>query len=212
VVAAFDFDGTLTRHDSLLPFLRRLCGDAAVLRVVVRRLPVIVAAAAGWVSRHRAKEAVLGPLLRGRRLEEVTAVAEDYARRLLGRLDRRALRWLEWHRRRGDEVVIVSASPELYLVPVGQALGCRAVLATRLEVAPDGRLTGRIAGRNVRGSEKVARLERWLEGTGAELWAYGDSRGDRELLARARRPFRRCRGGFRALEVRAADLTPGSGP
>jgi len=195
LVAAFDFDGTLTPHDSLLPFLRRLCGDLAVLRVVLRRLPLLAAAGAGWGSRHRAKEAVIGPLLGGRRLEEVAAAAEEHARRLVAGLDRRALRWLEWHRRRGDEVVIVSASPELYVAPVGRALECRAVLATRLEVGADGRLTGRIAGRNVRGPEKVQRLEGWLDGVDAEVWAYGDSRGDRELWARADRAFRRSRRG-----------------
>jgi phosphatidylglycerophosphatase C len=199
VVAAFDFDGTLTRGDSLVPFLRRLCGDAAVLRVVLPRLPVLAATAAGLCSRHRAKESVLRPLLAGRRLEDVAEVAEEYACRLRDEVGGPALRRLEWHRARGDDVVVVSASPELYLAPLGRALGCRAVLATRLEVGDDGRLTGRILGRNVRGAEKVARLEDWLAGRGVELWAYGDSAGDRELLARADRRFLRSRRGLRAV-------------
>ncbi|MGH9000745.1 MAG: haloacid dehalogenase-like hydrolase, partial [Acidimicrobiia bacterium] len=50
-----------------------------------------------------------------------------------------------------------------------------------------GRLTGALLGANCRGAEKVARLREWLGGEELEvdLWAYGDSRGDAELLALA---------------------------
>lgn len=192
VVAAFDFDGTLSRRDSLVPFLRSLCGAPALVRVVLSRLPVILAAGAGWVSRGRAKEALLRGLIAGRRVEEVEPVAERFARHLLGSgMWRPALERLEWHRRRGDQVVIVSASPALYLAPLGRALGVDAVLATGLQVDSAGRLTGRLEGGNVRGPAKVDRLDAWLGGDPAEVWAYGDSGGDRQLLARADHGFRR---------------------
>ena len=35
-IAAFDFDGTLTRRDTLLPFLTRACGPRAVGRIASR--------------------------------------------------------------------------------------------------------------------------------------------------------------------------------
>ena len=106
---------------------------------------------------------------------------------------------LEWHRARGHRLVIVSASPESYLAPVGDDLGVDAVVATRLDVGPDGRLTGDYDGRNCRGAEKLARVRRlmaqWtadgtVDTTGASaisavLWAYGNSDGDRQLLAGA---------------------------
>ncbi len=90
-----------------------------------------------------------------------------------------------WHRRAGHKLVVVSASPELYVAPLGQRLGFDAVLGTRLEVGPDGRLTGRIEGCNCRGQEKVERLRAWMGPEPAFLYAYGDSAGDRELLAAA---------------------------
>ena len=67
------------------------------------------------------------------------------------------------------------------------------VVATRLEVDPDGRCTGRLAGHNCRAAEKLIRLDRWLADhsltrSDIELWAYGDSAGDRELLAAAQHP------------------------
>jgi len=196
VVAAFDFDGTLSHRDSLVPFLVRLCGAPALLRVGLPRAALVAGAGAGIVSRDRVKESILLPLLSGIPLETAEAEAAAYADHLVDRGLRSDVRErLEWHRARGDEVVIVSASPELYLGHVGRALGCAAVLATRLEAA-DGRLTGRLVGRNVRGPEKVARLDAWLDGGRPQIWAYGDSDGDRQLLARADHAFRRRRGGL----------------
>lgn len=197
VVAAFDFDGTLSRRDTFVPFLRSACGDAALAGAIASRLHVLLAAGVGRVSRGRAKETLLQPLLGGRRLADLEPVAEAFAARVLATaMWPPGLERLEWHRRRGDEVVIVSASPELYLAPVGRELGARAVLATGLEVDGAGRITGRLAGPNVRGAEKVVRLDAWLGGDAAEVWAYGNSDGDRQLLARADRGFRRSGGGF----------------
>jgi phosphatidylglycerophosphatase C len=99
---------------------------------------------------------------------------------------------MEWHRARGHRLVIVSASPEAYLVPVGDELGVDTVVATRLAVGDDGRLTGGYDGANCRGQEKITRVRRWIEtqtdgdgdatGPTAVLWAYGNSKGDRQLL------------------------------
>ena len=86
--------------------------------------------------------------------------------------------------------MIVSASLGVYLRPIAERLRFDAVLATELEVGADGRLTGRLAGANVRGAEKARRLDAWLGGEPAYVWAYGDSSGDRELWARADRPVR----------------------
>jgi phosphatidylglycerophosphatase C len=101
-------------------------------------------------------------------------------------------RRLEWHRRAGHRLVIVSASPTIYLETAGRLLGVDAVLATELEVDGNGRLTGRLSRPNCRGAEKALRLQAWLESAGRapsgrprELWAYGDSAGDGEMLALA---------------------------
>src|SRR5262249_12396536 len=95
----------------------------------------------------------------------------------------------EWHRDRGDALVIVSASFADYLRPVAEHLRFDAVLATELEVDDHGRLTGRLAGPNVRGPEKARRLDAWIAERHPDepvtVWAYGDSSGDREMWERA---------------------------
>jgi phosphatidylglycerophosphatase C len=102
---------------------------------------------------------------------------------------------------------LVSASPEYYVKPVGDELGVDGVVATRLEVDRDGKLTGRFDGGNCRGAQKLARLVQWMEtspdarpdGEGAHdvtthkrddngrpyLWAYGNSAGDLQMLGAA---------------------------
>ncbi len=97
---------------------------------------------------------------------------------------------LRGHVDAGDTVVLVSASFEVYLRPLAELLGVHDVLAVRLEVDSNGVLTGRLDGPNCRGPEKVVRLHEWLDRNAGgrravHLSAYGDSRGDRELLADA---------------------------
>jgi phosphatidylglycerophosphatase C len=91
--------------------------------------------------------------------------------------------------------VIVSASLGAYLRPIAEQLRFDAVLCTELEVGTDGVLTGRMDGPNVRGLEKARRLDHFLDGRPAAVWAYGDSSGDRELWARADHAVRVTRRG-----------------
>jgi phosphatidylglycerophosphatase C len=196
-VAAFDFDGTLVAGDSLVPFLRRVCGTSAVVRALALESPRLLRAARWADGREPAKAALFGRLLAGRRPIDLEPVAVAYAEHLVAeRLRADTLRRVDWHRANGHELVIVSASPALYLAHVGRLLDFDAVLGTRLEVAA-GRFTGRLDGRNVRGEEKVVRLRAHLGGAAVRLWAYGDSAGDRELLALAdvgtRVKRKRCR-------------------
>jgi phosphatidylglycerophosphatase C len=194
-VAAFDFDGTLTRRDSLAPFLASLVG-ARRLAVAGARLGVpLLGAAIGRSSRDVAKERLLVALLAGRPFEEVAESGRRYGMRLARerlRPDTRAR--VDWHQDQGHQVVIVSASLDVYLEPVVRELDADALLCTRLEVDGDGRCTGRLLGGNCRGDEKARRLRAHLDagpGSGAvTLWAYGDSAGDDAMLAMADHPVR----------------------
>ena len=97
-------------------------------------------------------------------------------------------RRLDWHRGRGDRVVVVSASPDAYVRVAAERLAADGAIATRLEVDDSGRLTGRYDGGNCRGEEKIRRLRLWMADAGLEdarLWAYGNSRGDLRMLRAA---------------------------
>jgi phosphatidylglycerophosphatase C len=186
VVAAFDFDGTLARGDSLIPFLVMVRGRARVGAALSAMGPSIAWALAGGGDRDAAKQALVTRLLRGLPADKVSELGEAYALELAERrLRPDTAERVAWHRGQGHELVIVSASLTAYLDPLGRILGFDRVLATSLEADPDGRLTGRLAGGNVRGPEKAARLRAYLDGAACEIWAYGDSAGDHDLFALA---------------------------
>jgi phosphatidylglycerophosphatase C len=191
-VAAFDFDGTLTTGGSVFSFLVAVRGAAPVLATSARLAPRLARAAlAGGSTADRTKEDLFVRLLAGQEAAAVEAIARTFARDHLARRVRTdARRRLDWHRARGDLVVIVSASPECYVRHVGERLGAAGVVATRLEVDGSGKLTGRYDGSNCRGQEKLRRLDAWIDdhggrATGTGLWAYGNSRGDLALLRAA---------------------------
>jgi phosphatidylglycerophosphatase C len=189
-VAAFDVDGTLTTADCVVPFLRRTVGTPTLVRRMLRT-PVGLTRAGVRRDRDALKAASAAATFRGLPIELVEADARLFAREVHDRrLRREVVESLHRHADAGDTVLLVSASFEVYLRPLAELLGAHDVLAVRLEVGEGGILTGRLEGPNCRGPEKVVRLHDWLDrhagGRAAvHLTAYGDSRGDRELLADA---------------------------
>jgi phosphatidylglycerophosphatase C len=192
-VAAFDFDGTLTDAGSVFPFLVSVRGWWPVLRAVFRLSPRLLrAAVTGGTTADSVKETLFTRLLGGLPKEEVDRRGAVFAERHLRRhLREDTKRRLDWHRSQGHYTVIVSASPESYVIPSGHLLGTDGVVATRLAVGGGGLLTGGYEGKNCRGAEKYARLivhlrsRGLLSSNGGEqplLWAYGNSRGDLRLL------------------------------
>lgn len=187
VVAAFDFDGTLTHRDTLLPFLIRSLGWPRFLRALLLSAPWLAAYALRLMSNHRAKARLLQVSLAGMRPEQAQGHAQDFVDHYLpGQWQAWGLQQLVQHQRQGHRCVIVSASPDIYLQAVATSLGVDAVLCTEMELK-GGRYSGRMATPNCHGEQKVLRLQAWLrttlgEGALPELHAYGDTRGDLPLL------------------------------
>jgi phosphatidylglycerophosphatase C len=190
VVAAFDVDGTLTTRDCVRPFLERAVGRRRLVTALLRR-PLATVVAAARRDRDRFKEIIVGGSLRGKVITEVEATGEQFAQFVLVNwLRPDTLRRLRWHQRAGHRTVIVSASLAAYLRPLALRLGIDDVLCTDATRSGD-RYGDRLIGLNCRSAEKRRRFEQWLEEhrwADAEVWAYGDSAGDRELLARADHP------------------------
>lgn len=187
VVAVFDFDGTLTRRDTLLPFLRYLLGDTQIARHALVLSPTLFGYGLGLINNGVAKERVFMQCLSGMEIAELRQQGERFAETVLPHILRsEAMQRLAWHKQQGHRCIAISASLELYVRPWAQGAGFEEVIATQLEVQPDGRVTGKLAGVNCYGHEKVRRLEMLLgPRSGYSLYAYGDSRGDRELLSSA---------------------------
>lgn len=182
-LVAFDFDGTLTCKDSFMAFLAWRSTPARFALGLIRLAPSAVA----WLrhrDRGRLKAAAVREFLRGLSREQLEAQAQRFATeqaRRLFRPDAVAV-WKRWQAD-GARLVIVTASPETLVAPFARGLGADLLIGTRLAYDDAGRVTGAFEGANCRGAEKVTRLK---AAYGPDLRleaAYGDTDGDKEMLA-----------------------------
>ena len=196
-VAAFDLDGTLTEGGSVIHWLSAVGGRRAVRRAVAHHASTLaVGAIRSGHTADDAKEALFTEVLADRALDDVTSISAAFADEHLRAAIRPVLAArFAAHLDAGHTVVIVSASPALYVDRIASSLGAHGAAATRLAVDDRGRLTGRYEGRNCRGTEKLRRVRELLgelgvadTGAALPLFAYGNSRGDLRLLEAADRP------------------------
>ena len=199
VIAAFDFDGTLTQRDTLIPFLRRGLGWPRFLVALLLCAPWLAAFALRLIPNHVAKQKLLLATLKNRTTPEM----DDWTNRWLahdfpGQLQSWTMAQLAEHQQAGHCCVMVSASPDVYLKRAAKQLGFDALLCTDMAVV-DGRLTGLMQTPNCHGEQKVVRLKAWMierfgENSGAKVvYAYGDTAGDKPMLRLAEHAFYRAK-------------------
>lgn len=192
-VAAFDFDGTLLDGDCLLILHSLVRSPIGRLADGVQLMPALLL----WKSRLRSTawfkqvflQRVLTPALQARSPEQQQDLLQrSLANALWQRLRPEALASLAWHRQQGHRLVIVSASPHCLLQPIATRLGVELIATETTDPCCGAPIE--LCSANCKGPEKIRRLEQWLQQplTSTELHAYGDSRGDRELLQHATHP------------------------
>ena len=177
---AFDFDGTLTTRDTLIAFIRYACGTPRFLLGFLLHAPLLVLMKLRLYSNGKAKLRLFSWFFRGMPIETFDALCQSFASTHRHLLRPETVRLLQQALSEGSEVLIVSASIDNWVQPFFPAV---TVLGTQIEVI-DGRLSGRFLTPNCYGQEKVRRiLALHPDRSAYRLTAYGDSRGDRELLA-----------------------------
>ena len=210
-IVAFDFDGTLTTKDTLLEFIRYVYGDMAFTIGFLRYSPLLVLMKLGLYPNYKAKQKVFSYFFKGMSIEAFDAVCQRFAQDSRHLLRPQSVETLHQALSEGAEVLIVSASIDNWVKPffknqvnhgdrfmIGSQTTIKqpvpVILGTQIEVK-DGKLTGRFLTKNCYGQEKVNRiLALYPHREDYHLTAYGDSRGDKEMLAFADvsyfKPFR----------------------
>lgn len=192
VLSVFDFDGTLTRHDSFLPFLWFAFGTLGFLR----RLPALALPSLAFLLRRLGRDELKARLIavffQGVDAQWLAVRAEAYCWCVWDSLLRpEGMRGVAAELGSGAEVTLCSASPALVLRPFAKRLGV-GLIGTELEVI-DSRLTGRIVGGNCRAENKVLRLQAKYGPLSAyHVRAWGDTQGDHALLRAAQDPHWRA--------------------
>lgn len=193
-IYAFDFDGTLTRSDSLIEFIRFAKGDKAFALCFLRYLPLLVLMKIGLYPNWKAKQKVFSYCFKGMKETDFNALCMRFAEKKAGILRPKGIKKLREVLEEGSKVIVISASVNNWVEPFLADMGDIYVIGTMIEER-DGVLTGRFLTKNCYGKEKVKRLlQLYPERTEYWLTAYGDSRGDLELLDFANeshyKPFR----------------------
>ena len=184
VIAVFDFDGTITTIDTFRDFICWHLGPLRFWAGMLITSPLIVLYALGITGNTVAKQALFNLLYRDYPAAAFRAACIDYARGRMPYLIRpKALAKIRDHQRQGHTLIIASASMTDWIEPWASWVGFEHVIATHAVILDD-RLTGDFASDCYYGPRKVAGLkELGLSGDNFVIYAYGDSKGDRELLA-----------------------------
>lgn len=193
-IAFFDFDGTITTKDTLLEFIKFSKGHLKFWLGFLLNSHYLLAYKTKIITNQAAKEKVLAFFFRGTSDASFRETCASFSKNILPGLIRpKALDEIRKLQREGKTIVVVSASPENWIREWTDNENVH-LLASRLEIK-EGKLTGRILGKNCHGDEKVKRItEAYQLSDYNEIFAYGDSKGDRPMLKLANngffRPFR----------------------
>jgi HAD superfamily hydrolase (TIGR01490 family) len=182
-IAAFDFDGTITRKDTLLEFIKFSKGRFMLYSTLLLFSPLLVAMKLKLLPNWKVKQLVFAYLYKGLQIEIFDKWGFEFCAVIDKMLCPKAVEALNSHKKNSDKIVIVSASIENWIRPWADKAGISMVLATKIETDEKGLITGRFLTKNCYGQEKVNRLlEAFPDMSNYRLVAYGDSRGDREMI------------------------------
>lgn len=189
-IAFFDFDGTLTRKDTLLKFAAHTHGKMTLCKVLARHIPSFLLSMTGVKSKGKVKEKIFERLYGGMKADEFKALCLSFADEIDRIARKDMMKRLIRHQEEGDEVVIVTASISDWVRPWAARHGISRVIATEAETdVSTGRLTGRFSTKNCKGPEKVRRIRTEFKNIDSmETWGYGDSKTDLPMLSLTRHP------------------------
>ena len=185
----FDFDGTITKKDSLIIFIKYVIGDFYYYKGLLMLSPMLLAYKLKIISNNIAKEKLIAHFFNGWDKIEFQSIANNYSIEKIEEIIRpSALERIKWHKQQGHTVVIVSASVECWLKGWCENNNLE-LIGTKLEFRND-KLTGKFSTKNCYGIEKVNRIKEKYNLKNYEIiYAYGDSKGDKEMLSIADKKY-----------------------
>ncbi len=188
-IAFFDFDGTITKKDSLIDFIRFAVGDIKFFFGFAFLIPMLILFKLKIINNNRAKEILLGYFFKGCNEAKFIELANSYSLNNINKILRpQALERINWHKKQDHRIVVVTASIDHWIRPWCEQNNLD-LIATKLEIK-NGLISGKYLGKNCYGIEKVNRIKELYDLSKYDkIYAYGDSKGDKEMLALADERF-----------------------
>lgn len=182
-IVVFDFDETLTTKDTLAEFIKFAKGSMVYYWGLIVCSPILVAYMLKLLPNYKAKEYLFAHFFQGIVYEDFKQLGIDFANRVDVIARQKTLSALKEHKKKGHKLYVISASIQEWVKPWCVQQGVDIVMGTQVEIK-DRRLTGRFLTKNCYGKEKVNRLlQAEPNRSSYKLYAYGDSQGDKEILA-----------------------------
>lgn len=190
-LALFDFDGTITRKDSFADFLTYTFGAKYYYQAIARNSLMLTRYKLGLIDNSFAKSELFRFFFKGWEYSKFVHAASNYSKNRLSHIVKpSAHRCIEQHKHNGDSIIVVSASIKEWLIDWTNRNGLH-LISTEIEVVGE-QLTGSFATLNCHGEEKVRRITRHCQDKKFNrIFAYGDTKGDKPMLALANFPFYR---------------------
>lgn len=188
-ISFFDFDGTITSKDSLFDFIKYALGKFSFYKGILMLSPMLLAYKLKLIPNNIAKERLIAYFFSGWDINRFKLIADKYSIEQIDKIIRpKALEKIKWHQKNGHKTVIVSASIEEWLKGWCE-MNSIELLGTKLQVK-NSMITGKFSSKNCFGIEKVNRImEKYNLDDYTTIYAYGDSRGDKEMLAIANKKY-----------------------
>jgi HAD superfamily hydrolase (TIGR01490 family) len=189
-LAVFDLDGTLTRRDTFVPYLKGWLARHPGRRRIGRLVAAVGRFSALGRDRGRLKSDLIRACMSGATRDEVREWTETFVAALDERtLNPGALDAIARHRAAGDRLVLLSASVDLYVPAIGMRFGFAEAICTGIAWS-GGLLDGALTTPNRRGAEKLRCIEALrLRFPGVEIAAYGNTAADLAHLAIVEHPM-----------------------
>lgn len=196
-VYAFDFDGTTTRSDTLLEFIRFACGRRRMLLGFLLYSPLLVLMKLRLYPNWKAKQLVFRHFFGGMDIDKFDALCRQFASERADLVRPEVMDLMDRILTAGNKILVVSASIDNWVRPFFTRFGDSVeVSCTRIAVK-NNIVTGQFLTMNCYGREKVKRINALFPNRRFyKLVALGDSHGDDAMFRYADAAFRMSPQGF----------------
>ncbi len=190
-LALFDFDGTLTHHDMYTRFILYSASPMRLFLGSIFLSPLYLLYRLGIIPARKLRPLVSYCAFVGRDKDTITTLGKQYALSVIPKSIRpEMMKVLKQHQAEGTEVVLVSASLDIYLQPWCESMGIR-LICSQMAVE-QGSYTGRYLAGDCSCEMKATKVQQQFCLTDySEVFAYGDTHEDLAMLALAEYPHMR---------------------
>lgn len=184
-LALFDFDGTITTKEMFTDFIHFSISKRRAFCTRILLFPWILLYKLGWYPAYKLRALVAFFAFRGKDYQQINTLGANYSQSVIPRYVRdHAIAKIRWHQDNGDEVVVVSASLDMYL-----RHWCYehklTLICSELEVKRD-KLSGHFVAGDCSSAAKAQKiLAQFTLSDFDKVYAYGDTEEDLAMLALA---------------------------